>query len=104
MTAAMIEFFAHFGAAERLYREAADLNRAGCLDFVGSIRFLSALGFLRKISGQETEGQALMLEARALEQSDLKLAPKMRGACIATRRTKRLWVKRQLLSPCSIGR
>ena len=76
MTAAMIEFFARdFGAAERLYREAADLNRAGCLDFVGSIRFLSALGFLRKISGQETEGQALMLEARALEQSDLKLAP-----------------------------
>src|SRR5207253_8538967 len=64
MLAAVIEFFSrHFDAAERLYQEACLSNREGGGDFLGSVRFLSALGFIRKHAGAAVEGRALLEEA-----------------------------------------
>jgi tetratricopeptide (TPR) repeat protein/tRNA A-37 threonylcarbamoyl transferase component Bud32 len=72
MMAAVIEFFSrHFDAAEKFYREACVANREGGVDFLGSVRFLSALGFIRRHAGAETEGNALLKEAQALEEKEL---------------------------------
>ena len=73
MMAAVIEFFSRdFDAAERLYREAASrLGRTGGLDFLGSVRFLSAIGFIRLKAGAEAEGKALLEEAQALDEKEL---------------------------------
>ena len=74
--AALIEFFSrHFATAERLYREASASDRAGGIDFAGSVRYLSAIGFIRRNSGAEVEGNALLEEARALDEKELSSAP-----------------------------
>jgi serine/threonine protein kinase/tetratricopeptide (TPR) repeat protein len=76
MMAAVIEFFSrHFDTAEKLYREACITNRDGGVDFLGSVRFLSALGFIRRNSGAEAEGKALLLEAQALDKRELLATP-----------------------------
>jgi serine/threonine protein kinase/tetratricopeptide (TPR) repeat protein len=73
---ANIEFFSrNFNAAEPLYREALIRHRPGGVDFSGSVRFLSALGFIRGNLGSAKEGRALLEEARELDQSELQLAP-----------------------------
>ena len=73
---ANIEFFSrNFDAAETFYREAAAKHRQGGVDFSGSVRFLSALGFIRSSLGSAKEGRALLEEARTLDQRELQLAP-----------------------------
>jgi Serine/threonine protein kinase len=76
--AAMIEFFSrNFDAAGRLYREAiSTLGRTGGVSFLGSVRFISAVGFIQKSSGVHVDdGQALLEESRALEKKELAAAP-----------------------------
>ncbi len=75
--AALIEFFSrHFPAAEQLYREAAAIDRTGGVDFVGSVRYLSALGFIQKLSGVHAkEGKALLEEAHWLDEKEILSAP-----------------------------
>jgi serine/threonine protein kinase/tetratricopeptide (TPR) repeat protein len=79
--AAVIEFFSrHFDAAEKLYREASVSNPEGGVDFLGSVRFSSALGFIRRGSGAAAEGEQLLHEAQALDEKELLLTPdNMRG-------------------------
>jgi tetratricopeptide (TPR) repeat protein len=74
--AALIEFFSrHFDAAEKLYREALASNRSGGVDFMGSVRFLSALGSIESLSSAHAkEGKALLEEARALDEKELEVA------------------------------
>ena len=73
---AVIEFFSrNFPAAEKLYREALAVDRVGGVDFAGSVRFLSALGFIRQSSGVAVEGKTLLEEARALDEKELSGAP-----------------------------
>jgi TolB-like protein/tetratricopeptide (TPR) repeat protein len=79
MMAAVIEFFSrNFDAAETLYHEAAStLGRTGGVSFPGSVRFISALGFIQKSSGTHVEdGQALLEESRAIEEKELAATPK----------------------------
>ncbi len=77
MMAAVIEFFdRRFVEAEKLYREVLQSNRTGGVDFVGSVRFLSALGFTLQHSAGKAEGQMLLEEARALDEREVSLAPK----------------------------
>ncbi len=76
IVAALIEFFSrHFEKAEQLYREASVSNPTGGLDQVGSVRFLSAIGFIQKRSGHETEGNQLLEQACTLDEKELSLAP-----------------------------
>jgi len=76
LLAAEIEFFARrFDVAERLYRDLLVQDRAGAPNFAGSIRFLSALGLIRRLAGEQAQGDALLEEARALDLKDLKVAP-----------------------------
>jgi serine/threonine protein kinase/tetratricopeptide (TPR) repeat protein len=71
---AVIQFFTrHFGEAERLYREASQTNHTGGVEFLGSVRFLSALGFIRKATGEH--GRALLAEARTLDENEVLAAP-----------------------------
>ena len=73
---ATVEFFGrNFGVAENFYREASAKHRQGGVDFSGSVRFLSALGFIRGSLGSAKEGRALLEEARGLDQRELELAP-----------------------------
>ena len=72
MMAAVIEFFGrNFDNAEKLYRQLSGSDRTGGLDFLGSVRFLSAIGFIRLKSGAEAEGKALLQEAQALDEKEL---------------------------------
>ncbi len=75
--AALIEFFSrHFPEAEKLYREAAAIDRAGGAEFAGSVRYLSALGLIQKLSGiHAEEGKALLEEARWLDEKELLSTP-----------------------------
>ncbi len=75
--AALIEFFSrHFLAAEKLYREALAVNRIGGVESSGSVRYLSALGFIQRLSGVHAkEGKALLEEARWLDEKELLSAP-----------------------------
>jgi tetratricopeptide (TPR) repeat protein len=75
--AALIEFFSrHFPAAEKLYRQALKVNRSGGVDFDGSVRYLSAIGFIQKLSGAHVqEGNALLEEAHWLDEKELLSAP-----------------------------
>jgi len=75
--AALIEFFSrHFDAAEKLYRQTLASNRSGGADFMGSVRFLSALGFIEKLSVPYSKtARAFLEEARALDKKDLEIAP-----------------------------
>lgn len=76
LLAAQIEFYARrFDAAERLYRALISKERAGELAFSGAIRFLSAVGFMRRASGDDPQGRALLDEARRLDQQGLQVAP-----------------------------
>jgi serine/threonine protein kinase/tetratricopeptide (TPR) repeat protein len=76
MMAALIEFFnRRFVEAEALYRQALQSNRAGGVDFVGSVRFLSALGFILHNSDNKAEGKMLLEEARTLDEREVSLAP-----------------------------
>jgi serine/threonine protein kinase/tetratricopeptide (TPR) repeat protein len=74
---ALVEFFSrHFPAAEKLYREASAIDRTGGVEFVGSVRYLSAIGFIKKLSGVHAEeGKALLEEARWLDEKQLLSAP-----------------------------
>jgi tetratricopeptide (TPR) repeat protein/TolB-like protein/tRNA A-37 threonylcarbamoyl transferase component Bud32 len=70
------EFYARrFDTAERLYRELAVKQRTGDPTFSGAIRFLSALGFVRRSVKDESHGKALLEEARTLDRKDLQVAP-----------------------------
>jgi len=75
--AALIEFFSrHFPAAEKLYRQALAIDRAGGVDFAGSVRYLSAIGFIQKLSGAHVqEGSVLLEEAHWLDEKELLSAP-----------------------------
>jgi serine/threonine protein kinase/Tfp pilus assembly protein PilF len=76
MMAAVIEFFSrNFDTAEKLYRELGASDRDGGLDFLGSVRFLSALGFIRRHAGAERQGRALLEEAQALDKKELLSTP-----------------------------
>jgi serine/threonine protein kinase/tetratricopeptide (TPR) repeat protein len=77
MMAAIIEFFSrHFEAAESLYRQAATSNRSGGADFMGSVRFISALGTIQRLSPvRAKEGRLLLEEARSLDERELAAAP-----------------------------
>jgi len=77
MMAAVIEFFSRdFVESEKLYREALAVNRAGGVEFLGSVRFLSAIGFIQKASSKHAnKGKALLGEARALDEKEVSLAP-----------------------------
>jgi serine/threonine protein kinase/tetratricopeptide (TPR) repeat protein len=74
---ALVEFFSrHFDRAEQLYGEALASNRTGGVEFVGSVRFLSAIGFIQKGSiARAKEGRALLEDARALDKNQLSSAP-----------------------------
>jgi len=73
---AMIAFFSRrFVEAEKLYGEAVVSNRTGAIDFAGSVRFLSAIGFIQRKSGAETEGKALLEEATTLDEKEAASAP-----------------------------
>ena len=75
--AALIEFFSrHFPAAEKLYRKALAVDRSGGVDFAGSVRYLSAIGFIEKLSGAHAkEGNVLLEEAHWLDETELLSAP-----------------------------
>ena len=75
--AALIEFFSrHFPAAEKLYRKALAVDRSGGVDFAGSVRYLSAIGFIQKLSGAHAkEGNVLLEEAQWLDEKELLSAP-----------------------------
>jgi tetratricopeptide (TPR) repeat protein len=74
--AALIEFYSrHFAEAEKLYEEALTHERAGGVDFAGSVRYLSALGYIKNSSHRPEEGNALLEEARALDEKELLSAP-----------------------------
>jgi serine/threonine protein kinase/Flp pilus assembly protein TadD len=75
--AALIEFFnRHFPAAEKLYRKALAGNRSGGGEFAGSVRYLSAIGFIEKLSDPHSkEGKVLLEEAHWLDEKELLSAP-----------------------------
>jgi tetratricopeptide (TPR) repeat protein len=76
IVAALIEFFSrHLSEAEQLYGEASAANPTGGIDQASSVRFLSAIGFIRKRSGNETEGDHLLKQARGLDEKEISLAP-----------------------------
>lgn len=77
MMAAQIEFFErHFDAADKFYREACAFGRTRGVDFPGSVRFISALGFIQRLSSSRTnEGQTLLEESLTLDEKELASAP-----------------------------
>jgi tetratricopeptide (TPR) repeat protein len=76
MMAALIEFYdRNFAEAKKLYEEALILERTGGVDFAGSVRYLSALGFMKNRPLQTEEGRALLEEARALDEKELSFTP-----------------------------
>jgi tetratricopeptide (TPR) repeat protein/TolB-like protein len=73
---AQIEFYARrFELAKILYQNLATKRRAGETAFAGSIRFVSALGFIDQLAGRKSQGHALLEEAHALDLKDLEVAP-----------------------------
>jgi tetratricopeptide (TPR) repeat protein/predicted Ser/Thr protein kinase len=73
---AEIEFFdRRFDAAERLYSDLLTRKHDGELSFSSAIRFLSALGFIRRQGGDQSHGRILLEEARDLDLKDLQVAP-----------------------------
>jgi serine/threonine protein kinase/Tfp pilus assembly protein PilF len=74
--AAQIEFYnRNFVEAEKLYEEALILERTGGIDFGGSVRYISALGYIKSRSHRTEEGHTLLEEARALDEKELLLTP-----------------------------
>lgn len=73
---AQIEFFSrNFSAAEKLYREALSSDRLGGVDSAGSVRFLSAIGYMQQTAGSKVEGKNLLEEARAVDEDEVSQAP-----------------------------
>jgi len=77
MMAALIEFFNHhFEAAEKLYHQQLASNRLGGVDFMGAVRFLSAVGFIETRSATKSQhGKALLNEALNIDEKELKSVP-----------------------------
>ena len=76
MLAAQVEFCAgDYSKAEALYRQLVADDRKGGVDFSGSYRFLSALGFIRRAAGDEEGGTSLLREARGFDLEELQIAP-----------------------------
>ncbi len=74
--AAEIEFFGRqYDKAEPLYRELLESEREGGVDFPGTVRFLSALGFIRCQRGDQNEGKALLKEAQEADLREIARAP-----------------------------
>ena len=72
MTAAIVEFLARISAQTKDFTGSSNFDRAAVLNWEDEINLLST-GLLRRVS-IKTKSQAFILEARALKQSDLKLA------------------------------
>jgi tetratricopeptide (TPR) repeat protein/TolB-like protein/tRNA A-37 threonylcarbamoyl transferase component Bud32 len=73
--AAQIEFFSRdFAKAEKLYSELIKRDHAGAVDYHGSVRFLSALGFIHAKMGV-ADGQRLLHQALMLDRKELETAP-----------------------------
>ena len=73
---AEIEFYARrFDVAERLYGDLLANSALATRYLAGAIRFLSAVGFIRCVAGDNPQGKALLEEARMLDVNDLKIAP-----------------------------
>jgi tetratricopeptide (TPR) repeat protein/tRNA A-37 threonylcarbamoyl transferase component Bud32 len=76
LLAAEIEFYARdFDVAEKLYRDLMAKERTGETTFAGAIRFLSAVGFMRRSAGDESEGRIFLEEARACDLKGVAVAP-----------------------------
>jgi serine/threonine protein kinase/Tfp pilus assembly protein PilF len=75
MMVAQIEFFSrNFGRTEQLYSELMKGDHAGGVDYHGSVRFLSAIGFIHAVRGM-ADGKALLNEARTIDEKELTTAP-----------------------------
>jgi tetratricopeptide (TPR) repeat protein len=77
--AAQIEFFSrNFGRAESLYSEVMKADHAGGVRYYGSVygsvRFLSAIGFIHAATGL-ADGKALLNNALKLDEKELRAAP-----------------------------
>ena len=73
---AEIEFFdRRFDTAEWLYSDLLTKKHDGELSFSSAIRFLCAVGFIRRQAGDESGGKTLLEEARNLDLQDLQTAP-----------------------------
>jgi tetratricopeptide (TPR) repeat protein len=71
---ALIEFFdRRFEKAKQLYDVAIESNRTGGVEFIGSVRFLSAIGFILHNSGVEPQGTNLLEEALAIDQYEISM-------------------------------
>src|SRR5256885_522415 len=69
-------FSRRFDAAEQLYGEAMASDRTGGVEFFGSVRFLSAIGFIQKSSTTRAkEGRAFLEDARTLDKKQVSSAP-----------------------------
>jgi len=75
MMAAQIEFFSrNFDRAEKLYSEVMKADHAGGVDYHGSVRFLSAIGFIHTRMSV-ADGKDLLHEALTLDAKELQAAP-----------------------------
>jgi serine/threonine protein kinase/Tfp pilus assembly protein PilF len=73
--AALIEFFdRRYRVANDLYRVASERDREGGIDFPGSVRFSSAIGFVERLAGAG-DGEQRLREALAVDQKELALTP-----------------------------
>jgi serine/threonine protein kinase/tetratricopeptide (TPR) repeat protein len=73
---AQIEFFnRNFSEAEKLYRDASELNHLDGLGFPGAIRFASALGFIRQTTGSQVAGKTLLEGSERLDANELVKSP-----------------------------
>lgn len=74
--AALIEFYSRdFAAARKLYVNAAAADPKAGTQYVGAVRFVSALGYLKVLAGDTNDGVALLKEARAYDEAELASAP-----------------------------
>ena len=65
---AQIAFFSRdYAGAEPIFRRLVVMNRDGLVSFYSSIRYISALGFLRLQAGDSAEGNRLLEEASTMD-------------------------------------
>ena len=75
MMSAQIDFFSrNFARAENLYSELMKGDHAGGVGYPGSVRFLSAIGFIHATMGL-ADGKALLKEALMLDEKEVSAAP-----------------------------
>jgi tetratricopeptide (TPR) repeat protein len=75
MMAAQIEFFSrNFDRAEKLYSEVMKADHAGGVNYHGSVRFLSAIGFIHTRMSV-ADGKPLLHQALTLDEKELQAAP-----------------------------